>query len=316
MRVYAAVFALCTVAALLTSEPCCGSSEYKQAATASGQSPTPAVGTKKNYPEATNETETTHNGPPSWCTALKRPEWWLVIVAILTGLAIAYQAREMRRATEAMGVQAGHMQGQLCAMNQQRDLMSRQLTEMGNQTSAMWEQIKTTFAEKIPRLKADIVQEPPELKPVEVFPTVAITVTNEGSTNAFNVFAEGAATLHESDSFPQDAKIWPLTIPQTIEPRAEFKVLIHFTPLLTEEDINNVRWSKAFLHIFGIVKYQNFLNHPAEAYFWYVWRVSHLFDFMIVDGIPNPDFSRWETHIHPEAQRMIREYEEQHRKAN
>jgi hypothetical protein len=220
------------------------------------------------------------------------------------------------RTLKAIEAQASTMQGQLAAMNAQGVLMGRQLTEMGNQTSAMWEQVKTTFAEKIPRLKADIVQEPLELKPVAVFPTVAITVTNEGLTNAFNVFAEGAATLHESDSFPQDAKIWPLTIPQTIEPRAEFKVLIHFTPLLTEEDINNVRWSKAFLHVFGIVKYQNFLNHPAEAYFWYVWRVSHLFDFMIVDGIPNPDFSRWETHVHPEAQRMIREYEEQHKKAN
>jgi hypothetical protein len=37
--------------------------------------------------------------PPHW---YESTEWWLVIIAGLTGVAIAYQAREMKRATEAM----------------------------------------------------------------------------------------------------------------------------------------------------------------------------------------------------------------------
>ena len=39
---------------------------------------------------------------PQWYAAIKRPEWWLVVIAALTGGAIAYQAREMTRATTAM----------------------------------------------------------------------------------------------------------------------------------------------------------------------------------------------------------------------
>jgi hypothetical protein len=34
--------------------------------------------------------------------AVKKPEWWLVVAALLTLVAIAYQAREMRRATAVM----------------------------------------------------------------------------------------------------------------------------------------------------------------------------------------------------------------------
>lgn len=39
---------------------------------------------------------------PNIYAALKQPEWWLVVAALLTLGAIAYQAREMRRATAVM----------------------------------------------------------------------------------------------------------------------------------------------------------------------------------------------------------------------
>jgi hypothetical protein len=44
----------------------------------------------------------TATGPPTIYAALERPEWWLVIAAVLTLGAVAYQAREMRRATAVM----------------------------------------------------------------------------------------------------------------------------------------------------------------------------------------------------------------------
>jgi hypothetical protein len=52
MRAYVAVVALCTIAALLTSEPCCGSGDDQEAPAVSWHSPTPAVGTEKNQTEA------------------------------------------------------------------------------------------------------------------------------------------------------------------------------------------------------------------------------------------------------------------------
>jgi hypothetical protein len=41
-------------------------------------------------------------GPTKWYAALERPDWWLVIIAALSGAAVAWQAFETRRATEAV----------------------------------------------------------------------------------------------------------------------------------------------------------------------------------------------------------------------
>jgi hypothetical protein len=37
-----------------------------------------------------------------WYSALERPDWWVVIIAALTGLAVAWQSLETRRAVQAM----------------------------------------------------------------------------------------------------------------------------------------------------------------------------------------------------------------------
>lgn len=59
-----------------------------------------------NNEESTAKAETAHSRPPRWYTS---SEWWLVIIAALTGLAIAYQARETARATGAIERQVEQM---------------------------------------------------------------------------------------------------------------------------------------------------------------------------------------------------------------
>jgi hypothetical protein len=49
-----------------------------------------------------NYAEHPDDAPTKWYTPLERPDWWLVCIALLTGLAIVYQAREMTRATKEM----------------------------------------------------------------------------------------------------------------------------------------------------------------------------------------------------------------------
>ena len=51
---------------------------------------------------ASFDTQHSDDDPPHWYQPIERPDWWLVIIAALTGLAIAYQAREMRRTTQVM----------------------------------------------------------------------------------------------------------------------------------------------------------------------------------------------------------------------
>src|SRR5580704_17040125 len=59
-----------------------------------------------NCEESSAHPAEANDGPPSWYTpierALAQPDWWLVIIAFLTGCAIAYQAREMASATDEM----------------------------------------------------------------------------------------------------------------------------------------------------------------------------------------------------------------------
>jgi len=56
--------------------------------------------------------------PPAIYAAMKRPEWWLVIAAAFTLAVIAYQAREMRRATAVM-------QKSTDAVQRQTDILER-----------------------------------------------------------------------------------------------------------------------------------------------------------------------------------------------
>jgi|CZKY01.1.fsa_nt_gi hypothetical protein len=62
----------------------------------------PASLTSENNNITTHHTDHPNNEPPRWYAPLERSEWWLVIIAALTGIAIAYQAREMTRSTKEM----------------------------------------------------------------------------------------------------------------------------------------------------------------------------------------------------------------------
>jgi hypothetical protein len=64
--------------------------------------PSPAV-EKGNVP--TYYAEHSNGNAPRWYAPIERPEWWVVILAAFTGIAVAYQAREMTRTTKEM--QAG-----------------------------------------------------------------------------------------------------------------------------------------------------------------------------------------------------------------
>src|SRR5258708_5257439 len=66
----------------------------------------------KNNQEPATNTEAPKASPPKWYAS---SEWWLVVIAGLTGLAIVYQAREMARATKVM---EGQLALQKAAMQQ------------------------------------------------------------------------------------------------------------------------------------------------------------------------------------------------------
>jgi hypothetical protein len=95
--------ALCCFAVTVSGQP------NKAPTAAQNQVPTHSPSTVlnlENCSKASTQPAKADDSAPDWNTAIKRaiktPDGWLVIIAFLTGCAIAYQAREMARATHEM----------------------------------------------------------------------------------------------------------------------------------------------------------------------------------------------------------------------
>jgi hypothetical protein len=121
MRYFALI--LCVIAVNGLAQPNDSSAQHKDCP--ADQTCISASSQDNKKPEA--HTDTSDNRSPWLYAALKNPDWWLVIIAGLTGIAVAYQAREMKRATEATGVQATHMAGQLTEMQESRKIENKTL---------------------------------------------------------------------------------------------------------------------------------------------------------------------------------------------
>jgi len=77
---------------------------------------------------------------PNWYAPLERPDWWLVIIAALTGGAIAYQAREMTRTTSVM-------ENQLRAIERQAGLMDTQIQDSRTSSDDNAKNVRASIAE-------------------------------------------------------------------------------------------------------------------------------------------------------------------------
>jgi hypothetical protein len=101
MRVYIAVFVLCLIAAIMTRAPYPNPKADQYSESAQTQAPR-SVCVSEKPDKGTNQAGTADNGSPDWHTAIKRPEWLTLFVAVVALGVIAWQAVEMRRATGAM----------------------------------------------------------------------------------------------------------------------------------------------------------------------------------------------------------------------
>jgi hypothetical protein len=87
---------LCFVAFVVPGKPNEATRDNQYTAYVLGWATSPFVN------DGTSQTQGAHNDAPKWYASLKRPEWWLVVAGFLTLAALWKQAKEMRKATEAM----------------------------------------------------------------------------------------------------------------------------------------------------------------------------------------------------------------------
>jgi hypothetical protein len=98
MRVYIAVFALCLIAAVMTSEPHNSASLPKGNPQTQAHGNVTATQATEQHCKPCNDTAKTDGNTPKWYAPLKRAEWWLVILGFPTLFFIAWQAWETRKA--------------------------------------------------------------------------------------------------------------------------------------------------------------------------------------------------------------------------
>jgi hypothetical protein len=102
MRRNALLAALCLiVTSMVTGQPN-KTTDSKDSSSNKKPKPTGSTVVLNDNEGSAQATDKADNNPPRWYTPLERPDWWLVIIAALTGGAIVYQAKEMARATDVM----------------------------------------------------------------------------------------------------------------------------------------------------------------------------------------------------------------------
>jgi hypothetical protein len=214
----------------------------------------------EHYQESSANTETSKDSPPYWYTPHKRPDWWVVIIAGLTGLAIAIQAREMRKATTVM-------QGQL---SQMRDSSERQLRAyVISESSTIF-----NVSNPVPIFPGQVFKPTgAEITNPACGPGVRIQIKNAGQTPAYDVAHWGNICFRE---FPlkshlpaRDPNFMP--VKSVLGPGIPSTKLLFMPQALTAKEVADLRAGNAAVYVYGEISYRDTFGKD-----WYTkYRVMH-----------------------------------------
>jgi len=112
MRSAVAISFICILAASVAGQPNATTNNKNTSAKKEKALP---IG-KHEDKSPTDTPHKTNDDPPRWYAPFERPDWWIVIIAALTGAAIVYQAKEMTKATNVMRDQGKLMASQTALM--------------------------------------------------------------------------------------------------------------------------------------------------------------------------------------------------------
>jgi hypothetical protein len=152
---------------------------------------TPAIHTPTPAPpngghKSADDTETAKSSPPHWYTS---SEWWLVLIAALTGAAIAYQAGEMARTTSVMEGQLKEMQDAGKQADRQAKVLERSVAAAEKSAEAAKRSADIAVRVSIPTLVIEQFEHEDtgvaDLRAMLQYPKVNIVIKNYGQTPAF-----------------------------------------------------------------------------------------------------------------------------------
>ncbi len=204
----------------------------KKQQSAQPESPSPTIG-ENNY-TADDHSERPETNPPKWYAAIERPDWWLVFIAALTGLAIAYQAREMTRATVEMRKSA-------------ESFISKERARLSIE-------VETLVYED-----ADLIH------------GVHYKVRLYGPTIA--LVKQSCATAEMTGSKETPNIVCDFSIP-VILPKIITAPETRVFALLTDNDMEAVQIEKKFIHFWGCIQYEDIFGGQHTTMWSYRWDDS------------------------------------------
>jgi hypothetical protein len=277
---------LCSAAIGLCSEQ--KDSPAKNETPAANSTPTPMPSNGDHKPA--DQTETAKGGSPHWYTS---SEWWLVIIAALTGFAIAYQAREMVKTTEIIGKQVD-------LMKRQTDILveyNKATREAADAAGKSADIAKLSVDHMISKERARIRIEMDEVKLGDrgdryAIDEVTFRLFCHGTTPAFIVERMGRVTVSDSP-VPVKTVLHPIagSLPDVVYPSPAAvitsTVIIH--QHLDDAKRDAIQQGKLILQFYGQIKYRDVFDNIRETRFRYLWRVSEVTE--------NTRVTYWTKHI-------------------
>jgi hypothetical protein len=237
----------------------------------------------ENHSKASDKEAAPKDSSPRWYTPLKRPDWWLVIIAALTGLAIAYQAREMRRATKEME------KSSKAAADNIELFISKERARL--LVAIKYDEASFQFDQLKPLAPLDVVWE-----------VVKIEISQHGPTKAFNVVGRAVSLLSTSKLPLQSRVLEAMSLPAIIEGVSSPIVEAIHIPISNADELDEIQNERLFVHMFGEITYEDVFGRTHRTPFRYMWKIEGFY-MEETEGDSWTDASGWVQWGEPEDNR-------------
>lgn len=293
MRVYIAVFALCAIAAIMTSQPNNGATLPEDCPQDKADNHAVATQPQEQHHEATNDPSRADDNPPQWYASLKRPEWWLVILGFPTLAVLAWQAIVGANAAKAALLNA------VAARQAVAVVVSKERCRIS---------IKPWGRLHLPYRSDPATHEP-------IFDGSAAQGANYdiefyGLTEGYISEAVAGACLSNSEDVPNVSPSPIRDLPKRIL-ATEQKELAKTARLLPRmesiDDVIDVVEGRKFIHCWGVIRYRDafydaFLQERETSFRW-VWKFTRNSADLAITTPSGGRFGTWQKCGPPEDNR-------------
>jgi len=217
----------------------------------------------------------------------------LAVVAALQLLTLLWQGFAIRKMLGGITRQAHEIEHQSSVMDRQLTIMEEQLSALKDTASAASssaaaakESVDLIASKERARLRIELH---PFYLNFHAPSAGSFTIQHQGSTDAFVLNSRAAIYVSQSrEPDPSVGEGKPLPIPSVIGAKDPVVVAQDVLHVFTEEEIEDIRQLKSFVHFAGFVRYKDVFDGEHETRFNRVWSIAKM------NHMDQEPFTYWE----------------------